>query len=108
MVPQAKDTVWLECTSQILPAGYLGNFTSDRYALAVDENGGTLVRTPVYGYKENLQVRNIKATINETGNLDAQIFTRYKAEQQDRLFQVIKGLSKDKLLMILKVFIMMK
>lgn len=102
MVPQAKDTVWLECTSQILPAGYLGNFTSDRYALAVDENGGTLVRTPVYGYKENLQVRNIKATINETGNLDAQIFTRYKAEQQDRLFQVIKGLSKDKLMEFLK------
>jgi len=102
MVPNGKDTVWLECTSQILPAGYLSNFTSDRFALAVDENGGTLVHTPVFGYKENLQIRNINATINETGSLDAQIFTKYRAEQQDRLFQVIKGLSKDKLMEFLK------
>lgn len=38
-VPQGKDTVWLECTSQTNGAGYLGGNTGNRYALAVDENG---------------------------------------------------------------------
>ncbi len=56
-VPLKTDTVWLECTSQTLPAGYLSAFTSDRYALVINENGGTLVRTPKYGLKDNLEVR---------------------------------------------------
>lgn len=102
MVPNGKDTVWLECTSQTLAAGYLSNFTADRLALAVDEAGGKLVHTPKYDYKENLQVRKIKASINQEGTLDATITTDYQAEQQDRIHQLINGLSKDKLMEFLK------
>ncbi|MBI9035505.1 MAG: transglutaminase domain-containing protein, partial [Bacteroidales bacterium] len=47
------DTIWLECTSQTAPFGYLGKFTSDRYALMVDENGGELIRTKSYTSEEN-------------------------------------------------------
>ena len=57
-VPQTKDSIWLECTSEALPAGYLSSFTSDRYGLMVDESGGTLVRTPKYGIKDNLQIKD--------------------------------------------------
>ncbi len=101
-VPNEKDTTWLECTSQIKPVGYLGTSTCNRYAVAIDENGGTLVRTPKYGLNENLEIRNITATIDQEGNLEATVKTNYKAIQQDRLSGVINGLSKDKLMEFLK------
>jgi hypothetical protein len=94
--PVDKDTVWLECTSQTLPAGYLGTFTCDRYALAIDENGGTLVHTPKYTMNENLQVRNTKAQLDDDGTLDAKVITDYGGLQQDEMHAVINQLSKDK------------
>ncbi|MEI9946001.1 MAG: DUF3857 domain-containing protein [Chitinophagaceae bacterium] len=101
-VPNAKDTTWLECTSQTTAPGYMGGGTGNRYALAIDENGGTLVKTPTYSVAENLQVRHVKASINAQGYLEALITTKYSAEQQDRLHAVTNGLSKDKLMEFLK------
>ncbi len=95
-VPVATDTVWLECTSQTLPAGYLSDFTCDRYALLIGEEGGTLVRTPKYGLKENTQVRHIKAVLNADATLDISSKTAYGGLQQDRYHDLINQLSKDK------------
>jgi transglutaminase-like putative cysteine protease len=96
-VPQKKDTVWLECTSQTMPAGYLGDFTANRYALLVDENGGTLIRTPRYGEKENLQIRKLQAQVKEDGTLQLKTNSVYKGIQQDNLHGFISTTSKDKI-----------
>ncbi len=95
-VPLQKDTMWLECTSQTLPAGYLSDFTSDRYALAIDENGGFLVRTPKYGIKENLQLRHIAATLDGEASLQIKSKASYGGLQQDQYHSLINGMSKDK------------
>jgi len=95
-VPLGKDTVWLECTSQDLPAGYLSAFTADRYALAVDENGGKLVRTPKYGLNDNLQIRKLKATLDNDASLTVLVNTTYKGIEQDEMHDIINNLSKDK------------
>jgi transglutaminase-like putative cysteine protease len=101
-VPLQKDTVWLECTDQLVPAGYLGGFTCNRFALMVDEDGGHLVRTPVYNFNDNLQLRKVNATVDETGKLQANIETQYTGMEQDELFGFINSHSKKEQLEYLK------
>ncbi len=96
-VPFGKDTTWLECTSQTLSPGYVGSDNNNRYALAVDENGGKLVRTPNFGMKENLQTRKIKAVLVDDGTLKVSANNQYNGIQQDDLHRRINGLSKEKL-----------
>jgi hypothetical protein len=51
VILQAMDgdhPVWLECTSNSLPAGYLGGFTKNRHVLVTSNGGGYLTRTPDY------------------------------------------------------------
>ncbi|MBO9684270.1 MAG: DUF3857 domain-containing protein, partial [Flavisolibacter sp.] len=95
-VPLSKDTVWLECTSQTESAGYMGDFTGNRKALLITEDGGKLVSTPHYGIKENIQVRIIKGKINSEGALVMNVTTNYKCLQQDEKSALINQLSKDK------------
>ncbi|HEV7779980.1 MAG TPA: DUF3857 domain-containing protein [Chitinophagaceae bacterium] len=96
-VPGNNDTTWLECTSQTDPPGYLGEFTGNRYALLVDDAGGHLVRTPVYGLNDNQQQRQIKATLDLAGTLSMNVLTRYSGLQQDDIHGLINNLSKDKI-----------
>ncbi|HWR34181.1 MAG TPA: DUF3857 domain-containing protein, partial [Chitinophagaceae bacterium] len=95
-IPLQKDTMWLECTSQTMPVGYLGDFTCDRYALMINENGGTLVRTPKYSMQENLELRHIKATLDKEATLQVKAVTSYGGLQQDMYHDLIHSLSKDK------------
>lgn len=101
-VPMAKDTMWLECTSQTLPAGYLSGFTSNRYGLLINEDGGTLVHTPIYTINDNLQIRKINASLSDEGHLIASINTQYKGLQQDGIQGLINAVSKERVMEILK------
>jgi hypothetical protein len=101
-VPMVKDTMWLECTNQTLPAGYLSGFTANRNALLVDENNSKLVHTPVYKMTDNLHKRYIKATVDSDGKLTAIINTQLKGLSGDHLHNLIHELSKDKIIEFLK------
>jgi hypothetical protein len=101
-VPLGTDTVWLECTSQFLPSGYLSKFTANRYGLLIDDNGGSLVHTPAYLLPDNLQLRYITAVLDNEGNLNLDCNTLYKAYCQDRIESMIHNNSRDEQLTILK------
>lgn len=101
-VPMQKDTVWLECTSQINPAGYLGDFTDNRPVLLITEDGGKLVRTPAYSLDQNLRSGSVKATIDAEGNLSGTSSTRFTGPQQDWYYGLINSVSPEKQLQILK------
>jgi hypothetical protein len=51
-VPTDSKPIWLECTSNSLPAGYLGDFTKDRHVLVTTTDGGFLTKTPSYSTEE--------------------------------------------------------
>jgi transglutaminase-like putative cysteine protease len=82
-VPIQEDTVWLECTSQTNPFGYLGTFTGNREVLVVNEEGGKIVRTPKYDEKVNLQHRKATVLLGEDGNAKADIRTTYQGIQYE-------------------------
>ncbi|MES2773041.1 MAG: DUF3857 domain-containing protein [Bacteroidota bacterium] len=74
-IPQPKDSIWLECTSQILDFGELGDFTENRKALLVTENGGVLVNTPTSKASNNIFTGSTHVYLNDdgTGKADAMI-----------------------------------
>lgn len=75
-VPQPKDTIWLECTNSHSPCGYIGDFTDDRYALLIEEDGGKLVKTPAYTVEDNNT--STSGEISFTANGEAKILATIK------------------------------
>ncbi|MFT6053589.1 MAG: hypothetical protein ACJAS3_000567 [Roseivirga sp.] len=94
-VPMAKDTVWLECTSQDAPFNFLGGFTSDRHVLMITDDGGKLVKTPSYPIEQNTQTRLATVTLDDTGNGRAVVETFYRGTQYDNYYWVIKEGKED-------------
>jgi hypothetical protein len=82
-VPNNRDTLWLECTSQTNPFGYLGHFTGDRKALIVTENGGKLVHTLRYTANQNQQTRYAEVDVTRTGDAKAKVKTTYTGLQYE-------------------------
>lgn len=77
-VPNKSDTIWLECTSQTKPFGYMGSFTGDREAFMITDQGAKIVRTPRYGERDNVQSRKARIVVDKAGNSKANVTTVYQ------------------------------
>ena len=65
-----KESVWLECTSQIMPFGFLGDFTDDRNVFVITPEGGKIISTPKYGASENSQSTKAELNIMDDSSLE--------------------------------------
>ncbi|MBO0939887.1 DUF3857 and transglutaminase domain-containing protein [Fibrella sp. HMF5335] len=94
-VPNNRDTLWLECTSQLSPVGYLGNFTGNRHVLLITPEGGKLVRTPAYTPDNNRQRRSATVVLTPEGAATVHVQSVYTGLQQEPYIDVIHGLTHD-------------
>lgn len=94
-VPLRKDTVWLECTSQTQPCGYLGTFVQGRTVLMITDNGCKMVKTPLLNSSQNIQCRYAEVEIKPEGNMSSTVKTRFSGYQYDNVSSRIEESQED-------------
>jgi hypothetical protein len=88
-VPQKDaDTIWIECTSQRLPCGYISDFTDDRDVLLIDNENSKVVHTKAYTGKENQEIRKITVKLEGAGSGTAKVNALYKGQNYDQILPI--------------------
>ena len=82
-IPNKGKDIWLECTSQTMPFGFLGDFTDDRNVLVVRPEGGIIKRTTSYKDERNLQITKANIQLDKKGNIKATLNRTSKGLQYD-------------------------
>jgi hypothetical protein len=82
-IPNKEKDIWLECTSQTMPFGFLGDFTDDRDVLVVMPEGGVIKRTTTYKNIENFQKTDATVQLKKDGSLTATLKRVSKGLQYD-------------------------
>mgnify|MGYP005849230321 CR=1 FL=1 len=94
-VPLEDQDLWLECTSQDIPFGFLGNFTDDRKVLVIDENGGKIKSTDSYYANENYQKTQADVKLDDTGDLEASFSIISEGIQFDNKYRLAEKTEKE-------------
>ena len=83
-IPSEEDgNIWLECTSQKLPFGFIGDFTDDRDVLVITPEGGEIQHTKKYNTEENLQTIIGRYSVSNDGEIDVNLNVVSRGIQYD-------------------------
>jgi hypothetical protein len=88
-VPFRKDSIWLECSNQRIPFGFLGDFTDDRDVLLIEKNGGKFAHTSKYEATDNLRLCTSEFSIDSTGTASCSIRTVMQGLQYDNITKLL-------------------
>ncbi|WP_190811266.1 DUF3857 domain-containing protein [Flagellimonas sp. S3867] len=97
-IPHNNQYYWIDCTSQVHPFGFLGDFTDDRKVLLMKPDGGEIANTDAYVNEDNHQLTKAKYILNEKGGITGDITIWTKGIQYDQHFALegIPDLEVDK------------
>ncbi|WP_088340602.1 DUF3857 domain-containing transglutaminase family protein [Robiginitalea sediminis] len=87
-IPYQGQLHWIDCTSQTIPFGFLGDFTDDRLVHVIDPEGGYLVRTPQYKDEANGQVTEARVRLDAEGTLAGSVEVRTSGIQYDSHYAI--------------------
>lgn len=93
-VPLEGDTIWLDCTSKG-PFNYLGTFTQNRDAFAIDPDQSHFVITPALSPEDVKSSRNIQVELSGSGIRKVTFENRYRGRQFELLSQMEKMVSRN-------------
>ena len=85
-LPLDKDTIWLECTDQKIPFGFLGDFTDDRDVLVINDNP-SIVHTKCYSVNDNVRTISAKILLNEDKTANGQLIYNVTGLQSEILYK---------------------
>ncbi len=94
-IPDGDEITWLECTSQDIPYGFLGDFTDDRDVLMITPEGGKIAHTKIYETEENTQTITSKVKVDTEGNVTAALESVSKGLQYDNTYFLPKKKKED-------------
>ncbi|NER12505.1 DUF3857 domain-containing protein [Leptobacterium flavescens] len=94
-IPNGEDDIWLECTSQVLPFGFLGDFTDDRDVLVITPEGGKIKHTRAYLDDENKMVTKASYTLKEDGAIEGEVKIITEGIQYDDRYTGLSRYSED-------------
>ena len=92
MVPLEQDTVFLECTSQDAPFGYISSLAGHD-ALAVGDNRAFFCTLPGYQPRENAEINNLQVQLDKDGTGHLEVQTSLRNEDFESLYYRLKGAS---------------
>ena len=87
-IPNNGNDIWLECTNQTIPFGFLGDFTDDRDVLVITPEGAIAKRTPAYLNKDNLQINKATIKLLPEGNISAYIERKSYGTQYNEKYYI--------------------
>ena len=87
-IPIDDDTVWLDCTSQLHPFNFIGDFTDNRNVLVVKPNASEIVKTKVYLDSLNHQSTEADIKLNANGSFTSIVSRKTKGLQYDNRFYI--------------------
>ena len=88
-VPLRSDTLWMECTSQTAPFGYMSPFTAGRKALNITSGEGKIVNIPLLSASQSTQNRTADVQVNPDGSIQANVKTKYSGYQFDNVSETL-------------------
>ncbi|MDE3212385.1 MAG: DUF3857 domain-containing protein [Bacteroidota bacterium] len=94
-VPMKKDSIWLECTSNITAFDQLGSFTENRYALLITPSGGVLVHTPKSRATENSFSSLTTVDLSDDGSGSYKSAIHISGEYRELMIHYVLGEDKD-------------
>jgi hypothetical protein len=103
-IPFKNDTTWMDCTSQTIPFGYLGDFTDDRIALACTPQGGILLHTPKYTANDNLLEHTGSFILDDNGELSGSMKSVFEGAEYDDMDYVIQESLKEQIKDIQRIY----
>jgi Domain of Unknown Function with PDB structure (DUF3857)/Domain of Unknown Function with PDB structure (DUF3858) len=94
-IPNDDDMVWLDCTTQIQPFGFIGDFTDNRNVLVVKPNASKILKTTLYPDNLNHQKTKASININSDTSMDSEITIKTKGIQYDNRFFIERESKKN-------------
>ena len=95
-IPQAKDSIWLECTSSSNDFATLGSFTENRNALLITEAGGVLVPTPKSKCSDNIFQTRSTVMLQDDGSGNTLTAFSSLGEYKEMMQDMLKDKDDDK------------